>query len=71
MLNKLVLDQDSLVDLEKRKAVRRKLAKQILLDTTFLKVERFLLRAMLLFLLIFAISHYMTFGHFGILHTHG
>lgn len=63
MFNRLTLDTDTLQNYTKRRDLRRKLAKQMILDTNYLKVERVLLRFFFFCILIYTISHYMAHGY--------
>jgi len=73
MFNRYIIDSDTFQNLNKRRAVRRKLAKQMILDTTYLKIERFILRLLFFAVLIFCISHYIAYDHLHLhlFHTHG
>jgi len=68
MFNRYILESDTFQNLNKRRDLRRKLAKQMILDTTYLKVERFLLRFFFFCILIYTISHYITYGDLYFFH---
>jgi len=70
MFNKYILDSDTFANLNKRKVLRKKLAQQMILDTTFLQVERFILRFIFFCILIYTVSHYMAYGDLFFLHPH-
>lgn len=70
MFNRYILDSDTFQNLYKRRDQRRKLAKQMILDTNYLKVERFFLRFFFFCILIYTISHYMAHGDLFFLHHH-
>ena len=71
MFNKYLLDSDTFQNLDKRRDLRRKLAKQMILDTNFRKIERFLLRLLFLAVAAYGVQHYIFFGHFLHFHVHG
>ena len=71
MFNKITLSADALHNVEKRRILRKKLAQQMIFDTNFLKFERFFYRFMFLVVIIFCISHFISYGHFPMIHTHG
>ena len=71
MFNRLILDSDTLHNCNKRRDLRRKLAKQMILDTNFRKIERFLLRLLFICVFAYGIQHYITYGHFLHFHVHG
>ena len=68
MFNKYILDSDTFANLNKRRTLRKKLAQQMILDTTFLQVERFILRFIFFCILIYTVSHYITYGDLFFLH---
>jgi hypothetical protein len=71
MFNKYILDSDTFQNFDKRRAIRKQLARQMILDTTYLKIERFILRFLFFAVLIFCISHYLAYDHLHLFHTHG
>ena len=71
MFNKYILDPDTLRNLDKRRELRKKLAQEMIIDTSFRKIERFILRIVFLAVVIFSITHSVEFGHYLHFHVHG
>ena len=71
MLNRCVLDGDSFTDIDKRRALRRKLAKKMLLESNFTKVTKVFMSVAISLIVLYFIQHDLLYGHFVHFTPHG
>lgn len=71
MFNKYLLDSDTLQNLNKRRELRKKLAKKMLNETKFTKFTKSVVFICFLLIAFYFIHHDLVHGHFIHLYLHG
>ena len=71
MLNRFILDGDSFNDIDKRRALRRKLARKMLLESNFTKFTKVFMSIVICLIVLYFIQHDLLYGHFVHFTPHG